>query len=127
MPKGIAVDKQGRLKERVAMSDTNLLLTITIVVFFILYLAAVVFLGGSFTKPQNFLNILNNNASLIVLSCGMSVVMITGGIDISVGAVTSLVCMACAVNLEQRGGNIVTVILIGLGIGLALVWSRASW
>ena len=119
MPKGIAVDKQGRLKERVAMSDTNLLLTITIVVFFILYLAAVVFLGGSFTKPQNFLNILNNNASLIVLSCGMSIVMITGGIDISVGAVTCLVCMTSAVNLERQGGNVFTVILIGLGIGLA--------
>ena len=38
MPKGIAVDKQGRLKDRVAMSDTNLLLTITVVVFFLLYL-----------------------------------------------------------------------------------------
>ena len=105
MPKGIAVDNQGRLKERAAMSDTNLLLTITVVVFFILYLSAIVFLGGSFTKPQNFLNILNNNASLIVLSCGMSIVMITGGIDISVGAVTSLVCMACAVNLENQGGR----------------------
>ena len=55
----------------ILMSDTNLLLTITVVVFFILYLSAIVFLGGSFTKPQNFLNILNNNASLIVLSCGM--------------------------------------------------------
>ena len=54
----------------------------------------VIFLGGGFAKPQNFLNILNNNASLIVLACGMSIVMITGGIDISVGAVTSLVCMA---------------------------------
>ena len=31
MPKGIAVDNQGRLKERAAMSDTNLLLTITVV------------------------------------------------------------------------------------------------
>ena len=41
MPNGTAVDKQGRLKERVAMSDTNLLLTITVVVFFILYLAAI--------------------------------------------------------------------------------------
>jgi len=101
------------------MSDTNLLLAITVAVFFVLYLSAVFFLGGSFTKPQNFLNILNNNASLIVLSCGMSVVMITGGIDISVGAVTSLVCMACAVNLENQGGNIFTMILIGLGIGLA--------
>jgi len=112
MPKGIAVDKQGRMKTRVSMSDTNLLLTITVLVFFALYLSAVVFLGGGFTKPQNFLNILNNNASLIVLSCGMSIVMITGGIDISVGAVTSLVCMVSAVNLEQQGGSILTVILI---------------
>ena len=36
MPKGIAVDQQGRLKNRAAMSDTNLLLTITVVVFFLL-------------------------------------------------------------------------------------------
>ena len=119
MPKGIAVDNRGRLKDRAAMTDTNLLLTITVVVFFLLYLSAVFFLGGGFTKPQNFLNILNNNASLIVLSCGISIVMITGGIDISVGAVTCLVCMTCAVNLEQQGGSILTVILIGLGIGLA--------
>ena len=118
MPKGIAVDNQGRLKGRTSLSDTNLLLAITVVVFFLLYLSAIIFLGGSFTKPQNFLNILNNNASLIVLACGMSLVMITGGIDISVGAVTCLVCMTCAVNLEQQGGNIFTVILIGLGIGL---------
>ena len=119
MPKGIAVDKQGQLRSRPSMSDTNLLLTITVVVFFILYLSAVLFLGGGFAKPQNFLNILNNNASLIVLSCGMSIVMITGGIDISVGGVTCLVCMTCAVNLEQQGGNMLTVLLIGLGIGLA--------
>ena len=118
MPGRTEVDKQGRLKERVAMSDTNLLLTITIAVFFLLYISAVVFLGGGFLKPQSFFNILNNNASLIVLACGMSVVMITGGIDISVGGVTCLVCMVCAVNVEQQGGSIVTVILIGLGIGL---------
>ena len=63
MPKGIAVDNQGRIRERAAMSDTNLLLTITVVVFFLLYLSAVFFLGGGFAKPQNFLNILNNNDS----------------------------------------------------------------
>lgn len=119
MLKGIPANNQGRLKQRVAMSDTNLLLSITIAVFFVLYLSAVLFLGGGFTKAQTFLNILNTNASLIVLACGMSIVMITGGIDISVGAVTCLVCMTCAVNLEQHGGNIFTVILIGLGIGLA--------
>ncbi len=116
---GSAVDKNGRLKERTSISDTNLLLTITVVVFFALYLSAVLLLGGGFTKPQNFLNILNNNASLIVLACGMSLVMITGGIDISVGAVTCLVCMASAVNLEQQGGSMFSIIVIALGIGLA--------
>ena len=118
MPKGLSVDKNGRLKKQTAMSDTNLLLTITVVVFFIMYISAVIFLGGGFAKPQNFLNILNNNAALIVLSLGMSVVMITGGIDISVGGVTCLVCMACAVNLERQGGSLTSVILIALGIGL---------
>lgn len=111
--------RNGRLKKRVGMSDTNLLLTITVVVFFVMYLSAVLLLGGGFTKPQNFLNILNNNASLIVLATGMSIVMITGCIDISVGAVTCLVCMTSAVNLEYQGGNLLTVVLISLGIGLA--------
>ena len=35
MPKGIAVDNQGRLKGRTSLSDTNLLLAITVVVFFL--------------------------------------------------------------------------------------------
>ena len=66
------------------MSDQNLLLTITIAVFFLMYICAVIFLGSGFLKPQTFFNILNENAALIILSCGMSLVMITGGIDISV-------------------------------------------
>jgi len=119
MPNTIAVDNKGRLKDRPSMSDTSLLLTITVVVFFVMYISAVFVLGGGFAKPQNFLNILNNNASLIVLACGMSIVMITGGIDISVGQVTCLVCMANAVNLEQQGGNMLTAVLISLAIGLA--------
>ena len=111
------------LKLRVKnMSDTNLLLTITVVVFFLMYVLAVIFLGGGFTKPQTFFNILNENASLLILSCGMSLVMITGGIDISVGTMTALVCMSCAVYLDTevgKGGNVVTAICIALAIGLA--------
>lgn len=101
------------------MTDTNLLLTITIGVFLVMYLCAVLFLGEGFAKPQSFFNILNANAALIILSCGMSLVMITGGIDISVGGVTALVSMCCAVNLDMQGGNLFTAILIALGIGLA--------
>ena len=101
------------------MSDTNLLLLITIVVFIIMYLLAVAFLGSGFLKPQNFFNILNENASLIILSCGMSLVMITGGIDISVGQLTALVCMSSAVLLDKQGGNVAGSMVLALAIGLA--------
>ena len=103
------------------MSDTNLLTLITVVVFVLMYALAVITLGSGFLKPQNFLNILNENASLIILSCGMSLVMITGGIDISVGQVTSLVCMSAAVYLDMgaKPGNVPTSICIALAIGLA--------
>jgi len=100
------------------MTDTNLLLTITIVVFFLMYLGAVIFQGKGFLKPQTFFNILNANAGLIVASCGMSLVMITGGIDISVGGVAGLVTMCCAVYLDYQGGNLFISILISLVIGL---------
>ena len=99
-------------------SDTNLLLTITIVVFFLMYIGAILFQGQGFLKPQTFFNILNANAALIITSCGMSIVMICGGIDISVGGVVALVSMSCAVYLDFKGGSIIGAIGIALGIGL---------
>lgn len=101
------------------MTDTNLLLTITIVIFFVMYIGAMIFEGGGFLKPQGFFNLLNANAALIVLACGLSLVMITGGIDISVGGVTALVSMCCAVYLDHMGGNLFVSVLIALAIGLA--------
>lgn len=101
------------------MTDTNLLLTITIVVFFVMYIGAIVFQGKGFLKPQTFFNILNANAALIILSCGMSLVMITGGIDISVGGVVALVSMSCAVYLDFGGGNVFVSMLLAVAIGLA--------
>lgn len=101
------------------MTDTSLLLTITVVIFFLMYIGAMVFQGAGFLKPQTFFNILNAQAALICLACGLSLVMITGGIDISVGGVTALISMCCAVYLDFKGGNIFVSILIALAIGLA--------
>lgn len=101
------------------MTDTNLLLGITIVVFFLMYIGSIVFQGAGFLKPQTFFNILNTQGGLIIVSCGMSIVMITGGIDISVGGVVALVTMCCAVNLDFHNGSVLTSILIALGIGIA--------
>ena len=107
------------MKRKKSLSDTNLLLLITIVVFFVMYISAILFLKQGFLKPQGFFNILNENAYLIILSCGMSLVMITGGIDISVGTLTALICMSSAVLLDMKGGNVVEAILLSLCIGLA--------
>ena len=109
-------EKKGFLSK---MNDTSLLLAITIVIFFLMYIGAIVFQGGGFTKPQMFFNILNSNAALIITACGMSVVMISGGIDISVGGVVALVSMCCAVYLDYHDGSIFGSILIALGIGVA--------
>ena len=101
------------------MSDTSLLLSITIVVFFVMYIAAILFLGEGFLKLQSFFNMLNANAALILMSCGLTLVMIIGSIDISVGGVAALVSMCCAVYLDYKGGNVFVSMLIALGIGLA--------
>ena len=111
-----------KAKRKMKLTDTSLLLLITVVVFFAMYIGAILFQGKGFLKPQTFFNILNANAALIIISCGMSLVMITGGIDISVGGVVALVSMCCAVYLDYHGGNIFGAIgislLIGLGFGL---------
>jgi len=116
-----------KLKKRAGLTDTNLLLIITIAVFVVMYICAVAFLGEGFAKPQQFFNILNENAYMIILSCGMTLVMITGGIDISVGQVTSLVAMCCAVYLDRNilypdkydnPGSPLVALLIALAIGL---------
>lgn len=111
-------DIKNKLKET-KLSDSNFLLLITICVFAAMYLFAIIFLGAGFRKPQAFFNLLNENAALIILSCALSLVMITGGIDISVGTLTALVCMSCAVHLDKQGGTVFTAILLALGIGLA--------
>ncbi len=106
-------------KLREPISNTNLLLTITICIFVGMYILAMLAWGGGFLNPQQFLDIFNNNAFLIVIACGLTVVMIAGGIDISVGGITALVTMACVVYLDDQGGSVIGSLGLALGIGLA--------
>ena len=61
----------------------------------------------SFLSGQVFLNLFIDNTFLIVLAVGMTFVILTGGIDLSVGAVVALSTMvqrhAAAAGLERRG------------------------
>lgn len=70
-------------------------------------------------NPQMFLNLFVSNAGLLVIACGLTIVMITGGIDISVGSVTALVCMVLADLMENKGVNAYAAVLVALLIGVA--------
>lgn len=100
-------------------SSNTFLFIITIVLFVAMYIAGmIIFADKGFAKPQMFLNLFISNAGLIVIGCGMTLVMITGGIDISVGSVTALVCMASAYAMENKGMSPFMALAISLGIGL---------
>ncbi len=103
---------------RAPLNDTPLLMTIPISIFVVMYLLAMGLLQGGFLHAQQIFDMLNDNASLIIVSCGLTIVMIGGGIDISVGAVTSLVVMSCVLYINN-GGSIFVAALLAIGIGLA--------
>lgn len=107
-----------KVLRREPLTDTQLLMTIAICIFVGMYVISMIAFGGGFLRPQQIFDMLNDNAPLIIVSCGLTIVMIGGGIDISVGAVVSLVAMSCALFLNA-GGNIFVSLLIALGIGLA--------
>ncbi|MDQ0736153.1 galactofuranose ABC transporter, permease protein YjfF [Arthrobacter agilis] len=76
-----------------------------------------------FLSGQVFLNLLIDNTFLIVLAVGMTFVILTGGIDLSVGSVVAL-SMMIAASLLQAGWNpfavIVLVLLTGATFGLLM-------
>ena len=108
------------LKERKQMNSNTTLLLITIVLFFVLYAAGcVAYASKGFTTVQTFLNVLRSNAGLICVACGMTCVMLTGGIDISVGSLIAMDCMIIAYGLNNWGwASAPTIILLVLAIGI---------
>ncbi len=112
------------IRRREPLTDAQLLMTISIGIFAVMYIAAMLTLGGGFNKPQMVFDLLNDNAALIIISCALTIVMIGGGINISVGGVISLTVMACALFLNNSGIessflSIALTCLLALGIGLA--------
>lgn len=106
-------------RKRKQLNQTSVLLMITIILFFVMYLAGcILFQEQGFSKTQNFLNLFISNAGLIVISIGMTVVMITGGIDISVGSFVAMGCMMLAWMMERGGIDAVPAVLIVLVTGI---------
>ena len=107
------------LKPKKNMTGSGFLLIITIALFVVMYVAGMIVFGDKgFAKPQMFFNLFVSNAGLIVIAMGETIIMITAGIDISVGSVTALVCMVIANQMENHGASAYTALLMALVIGL---------
>jgi ribose/xylose/arabinose/galactoside ABC-type transport system permease subunit len=76
----------------------------------------------TFRDPFNLWNILEQNAIIGIVACGMTVMMLCGGFDLSVGAVGATSSVIAAKIAEQGGGSAGAVggaLAVGIVIGLA--------
>src|SRR5689334_21519813 len=87
------------------------------VALFIAMAAAGSALYDGFFAPQVFLNLLIDNAFLCIVAVGMTFVILTGGIDLSVGAVIALTTMISAQLVERNGVSPWLVFPLVLAIG----------
>jgi simple sugar transport system permease protein len=95
-------------------------LAVTISLFLTMATLGSVLYNGFFSL-QVFLNLLIDNAFLIIVAIGMTFVILSGGIDLSVGSVVALTTMVSAALIEKRGWSpapvLAVVLLMGTGFG----------
>jgi len=75
----------------------------------------------AFLTPENILNVLRQNSMLGLLALGMTFVILTGGIDLSVGSLVAIAGVIAA-NLAERG----TLAAVGAGVGAAALLGLVS-
>jgi ribose transport system permease protein len=120
---GVGVEEPPAIRSRMAtlMGATSvwifLVLIIIIAVFSILNFEA-------FASVFNLRNIMIDASSLLIIAMGMTFVIITSGIDLSVGSVLVFSQVVAALVMRAMGAEGLTVILVGLGSALVsgLAW-----
>jgi galactofuranose transport system permease protein len=107
------------MRRRLLTSSRNLPVLVTLVLFLAMFgLGSVAFPG--FFSAQNFFNLFIDNAYLLILAVGMTFVIISGGIDLSVGSMLALSGMVSASLLEKAHMSPLFVIPIVLLMGTAM-------
>src|SRR5271163_2432890 len=88
---------------------------------------------GSFLSSENFYNITRNFSFIGIMALGMTAVIATGGIDLSVGSIMGLTAVACGLTLEANYPGWAAVVvglfagfLVGLINGLIIAFLDLS-
>ncbi|MDQ7879039.1 sugar ABC transporter permease YjfF [Microbacterium sp. QXD-8] len=102
---------------------SSLMPTFAAIVILIVLLVGAQLAFGNFITPRNLSALLLNNAYLLILAVGLTFVILTGGIDLSVGSVMAFTGILCAKLLAEGLPAIVAIPLMLLGgaaIGLLI-------
>ena len=91
----------------------------TYVIFLVLFIICAV-LSSTFLDIANLTNILLQQSGPILVALGMLFVVLTGGIDLSVGAVTALSSCVAYVLMRDYQVNFVLAFLAALVMGLLI-------
>ncbi len=111
-----APDEVPASRPRTRLNPKYLPLAATISLFALMATLGSVFYNGFFSA-QVFLNLLIDNAFLCIVAVGMTFVILSGGIDLSVGSVIALTTMVSASLVEKHGWSPAIVIPLVLVMG----------
>jgi simple sugar transport system permease protein len=100
------------------LGDRRLPVLVTAGLFLVMYIAGLSrYQNYGFGEPQVFLNLFIDNGYLLVAAVGATFVIMSGGIDLSVGSVIGFTTMLTAWLVEDVGLPLLLVIPISLGVG----------
>jgi ribose transport system permease protein len=108
-----AIPASRRFGLNVGLRDAGTLLGLLAIV------AVFAFLSPNFLTERNLLNILQQSSINACVALGMTLVIITGGIDLSVGPTAAIAAVAAAVLMVTAGAPIVIAIPVALLFGVA--------
>lgn len=77
-------------------------------------------LGSGFLSPATLGSIANRIPALLLAATGMTLLMITGGIDLSVGSVLGFCGAMVGVAMADHGWGLATAMLLATGLGFLL-------
>ena len=89
-----------------------------IILAFIIICVALAILSPVFLTRNNILNVIRQTSIYGIMAVGMTFVILTGGIDLSVGSVLALSGAICA-GLLKGGSSMFVAIIAAIGVGVA--------
>ncbi|WP_315070518.1 ABC transporter permease [uncultured Microbacterium sp.] len=97
-----------------------------IILFFVIILAVLAFTAPNFLTLTNLVNVIRQSSIIGIIALGMTFIMITAGIDLSVGSVVGLAGIIFALLAPASGNAFWIPLLVGVGVGLLVGFLSAA-